>query len=507
MKFATRLWILMMGHLSLSSAPFRWRERISGRPPIIKDYRPHLRRRAFTSTANPRLVLPKMQERQNDKRHRNPFRSKRKESRDENIQDLDPSHPWLNKLRVQRDESNALVAIARIISSVGTTSSGEEIPLDATCSENALSESEQLFKSMVVEDPTGEFMSSDPNMLKAFNNTGLMYEVIRIDTKADMSFTQTEQRLSRRTLLRTSGLRPRDLRRVDPSLSLSTSGPDIAIRDNMLLINIGAVRAIVTNTSAIIFNHPSFPVRRFLRLLRNRIKANFKYAQSSDLDEQKLQVPFELVVGEAALISSSSPMEYDLIKLQPLLAKYVKSLRLKLSKETLEQLREFKQKLTLIETKAEGMRSMLLDLLDDDEDMSGLALAYPEGIEIDKQEQEKRELVIEEWEMLLEYYLLRYETLISEAGRLLEEARDLEETVSLTLSSRRLELSRIELLLSICSLAVASGAMMAGIFGMNLLSGLELVKGVFWTVFGVIFGVEIGLAWVLIGYVRRQGML
>eukprot|EP00466_Bigelowiella_natans_P009377 jgi/Bigna1/84350/fgenesh1_pg.131_\ len=257
----------------------------------------------------------------------------------------------------------------------------------------------------------------------------LMYEVLRIDSKEDMSFTQVEQRLSRRSLLRLSGLRPRDLRRVDPSLSLSTAGPDISVREEMMLINIGSVRAVVTNSSALIFKHPSFTCRRFLRLLRNRMKANYKYAMSSDSEERKLQVPFELVVGEAALISSSSPLEFDLIKAQPLMAKYVSRLKTKMTKagvaqETLEEMRQFKQKLVTVESRAQAM-----------------------------------------------------------------EASDLEDTVSLTLSARRLELSKLELFLSICSLAVGTGAMIAGVFGMNLLNGFEVTPGVFWSVFvGIIVG-------------------
>ncbi|GAB5369132.1 hypothetical protein AAMO2058_001379300 [Amorphochlora amoebiformis] len=373
-----------------------------------------------------------------------------------------------------------------------------------TCLDDAWPLSEDA--PSLLEDAGGEIYSSDPNLIKTFNATGLQYEVVRIDSNPDMSFSEREQKLSRRSLLRLSGLRPRDLRRVDPSLSLSTGGPDISVRDNMLLMNIGEVRAIVTNDSALIFKHPSFTCRRFIRLLGNRIKANYKYAISADLEERKLQVPFELVVGEAALISCSSPLEYDLLTSQPLLAKYVKSLRKKLTKDTLENLRQFKQKMTLVESRAQAMCSMLLDLLDDDDDMRRLALSYPRvgGSEEDK---EKRAMMVEEWEMLLEYYLLRYETISSEASRLLEEARDLEETVSLTLSSRRLELSRVEIFLSICSLAVGCGAMFAGIFGMNLLSGLEISKGVFWGVtFGILAGAS-GVGWILLTYVKNQGII
>jgi Mg2+ and Co2+ transporter CorA len=56
----------------------------------------------------------------------------------------------------------------------------------------------------------------------------------------------------------------------------------------------------------------------------------------------------------------------------------------------------------------------------------------------------------------------------SEAERLLAGARDLEESIGVSLSARRFEVNRLELTLSIASFAAALGAMVAGIFGMNL---------------------------------------
>ena len=77
-------------------------------------------------------------------------------------------------------------------------------------------------------------------------------------------------------------------------------------------------------------------------------------------------------------------------------------------------------------------------------------------------------------ENLLEYYLQRCETVHSEAERLLENTRDLEDSITVSLSARRFEVNKLELMLSIATFATAVGALVAGIFGMNLRNRFEM---------------------------------
>lgn len=48
--------------------------------------------------------------------------------------------------------------------------------------------------------------------------------------------------VKRRDLLRANHLQPRDLRRIDPSLSITKTSPNISVKENCLLINLGGVR-------------------------------------------------------------------------------------------------------------------------------------------------------------------------------------------------------------------------------------------------------------------------
>eukprot|EP00200_Dunaliella_tertiolecta_P018622 CAMPEP_0202398076 /NCGR_PEP_ID=MMETSP1128-20130828/1033_1 /ASSEMBLY_ACC=CAM_ASM_000463 /TAXON_ID=3047 /ORGANISM="Dunaliella tertiolecta, Strain CCMP1320" /LENGTH=824 /DNA_ID=CAMNT_0049001133 /DNA_START=49 /DNA_END=2524 /DNA_ORIENTATION=- len=122
-------------------------------------------------------------------------------------------------------------------------------------------------------------------------------------------------------------------------------------------------------------------------------------------------------------------------------------------------------------------------------------------------EQEEEEYEVEEVEDLMEYYLQRASAAQSEAERLLAGARDLEESIGVSLSARRFEVNRLELTLSIASFAAAIGAVVAGIFGMNMRSMLENSILGFW---GVACFILLGctfLFFTILRYTRRKRIL
>lgn len=87
----------------------------------------------------------------------------------------------------------------------------------------------------------------------------------------------------------------------------------------------------------------------------------------------------------------------------------------------------------------------------------------------------------------------------SEAERMLAGARDLEESIGVSLSARRYEVNRLELMLSIGSFAAAIGAMLAGLFGMNMRSNLESSALGFW---GISAAIVLGCAAIFVAVMR-----
>ena len=338
----------------------------------------------------------------------------------------------------------------------------------------------------------------------------VVYEVLRVSHSGRASSIV----LSKKDILRHLGVAPRDLRRVDPSLSLTTTPPALLVRDKALLLNLGSVRAIVTKKEMFIFEPWRDAGQAFLQNFRERLDAKRSDVDSlselpadrTPLTEERLRsgnggrsvhldasnaaliaddanvaasnsvqfdIPFELDAVEAALVVATQSLEEMMIKSSQRLSDMMSSMpsQSKVTAERLEELRRVKQVLLQLDARAGALRQTLLDILDDDEDVRGMVFIDTAENEAGK---EMDDAIEEEVENLIEYYLQRHETCHSEAERLLSGARDLEESLSVSLSSRRYEVTRMELTLSIASFATSLGAMVAGIFGMNLQSRLEM---------------------------------
>ncbi|CAM6129643.1 unnamed protein product [Calypogeia fissa] len=311
-----------------------------------------------------------------------------------------------------------------------------------------------------------------------------VYEVIQVSH----SGRALKKLVSRRQLLRTSGLRLRDLRRVDPSLWVTNSAPALLVRDQAILLNLGSLRAIASTQEVLIFDHKSKGARSFIGTLIPRLNDHHNSSV----------VPFELEVVESALISRTQRLEQALMDVEPGVLELLEVLPTCMTADLLEELRVSKQALVEIGSKAGALRQMLLELLEHPQDIRRMVImgricslgkdgtsvdcAVPE----DKQVAEDEE---EEMEMLLEYYLQRCESTHGQAMKLLSSAKEMEDSIAVNLSSRRLEVSRLELLLQVATFCAALGALIAGIFGMNLKSYLEERVLAFWlTTGGIIFG-------------------
>ncbi|CAL8467778.1 g7316 [Coccomyxa elongata] len=441
-----------------------------------------------------------------------------------------------------------------------------------------------------------------------------IYEVLRVDPAGKTRRIYVK----RRDLLRANGLQPRDLRRIDPSLSLTKTSPNITIKENVLVINLGGVRSVIRADKCLLFEPNSVCSQKFLDILCPRLQAaegherqqNSIYSQ----DEEK-PPPFELEILEAALMVATGRLDAELVSVSKRVSNVLMNLPRDITPVNLEELRRVKQCLVELESKADNLRDMLEELMDDDdevckmnltsrpkreerrrlrererlergmereremarssaasssseigshdgagnkgrsssseewerrnmsepgtatssahesqttprtssssllragrwdsdrdrgyeEDGEGYVEAEAALEEMDDAEMEERE--VEETEDLLEYYLQRAAGTQSEAERLLAGARDLEESIGVSLSARRFEVNRLELTLSIGSFAAALGAMVAGIFGMNLRSTLEDSVIGFW---GTTVGIVLCCVWVffaLFSYTRRRRIL
>ena len=89
-------------------------------------------------------------------------------------------------------------------------------------------------------------------------------------------------------------------------------------------------------------------------------------------------------------------------------------------------------------------------------------------------------------EMLFENYLNEIEWIASEVEEVIDEITNTEENVVLQLDLLRNRILRFELSLSMSSYVVTCGALITGLFGMNLISHLETDRRIFYVVTAII---------------------
>ncbi|KAH9700099.1 Magnesium transporter MRS2-11 [Citrus sinensis] len=288
-----------------------------------------------------------------------------------------------------------------------------------------------------------------------------VYEVVEVKSNGVVS----TRKINRRQLLKSSGLRPRDIRSIDPSLFLTNSMPSLLVREHAILLNLGSLRAITMQERVFIFDY-------------NRTC----YKTSKTLTEAVISNVLDI------LTALYLPQVQGLLEVLPN----------RLTADILEQLRISKQTLVELSSRAGALRQMLLDLLEDPHEIRRICIMGKNctlrrgnddvecSVPLEKQIAEEEE---EEIEMLLENYLQRCESCHGQSERLLDSAKEMEDSIAVNLSSRRLEVSRVELLLQVGAFCVAVGALIAGIFGMNLKSYLEEHVFAFWlTTAGIIVG-------------------
>ncbi|KAE8720219.1 Magnesium transporter MRS2-A [Hibiscus syriacus] len=345
-----------------------------------------------------------------------------------------------------------------------------------------------------------------------------VYEVVEVKSNGVVS----TRKINRRQLLKSSGLRPRDIRSVDPSLFLTNSGPSLLVREHAILLTLGSLRAIAMRDCVLIFDYHRKGGKAFMDTLLPRLNAmNGGHC-----------MPFELEVVEAALLSRIQRLEQRLMDIEPrcrdgkrvrfrgfrtasapigagidiILAgsgrvwiykvvpvvgggwvqALLEELPYKLTADILEQLRIGKQNLVELGSRAGALRQMLLDLLEDPHEIRRICIigrncTLKKGTDemecslpLEKMIAEEEE---EEIEMLLENYLQRCESCHGQAERLLDSAKEMEDSIAVNLSSRRLEVSRVELLLQVGTFCVAVGALVAAKTRIGQMSGYQNLHG------------------------------
>eukprot|EP00815_Leptocylindrus_aporus_P011610 CAMPEP_0116070988 /NCGR_PEP_ID=MMETSP0322-20121206/13438_1 /TAXON_ID=163516 /ORGANISM="Leptocylindrus danicus var. apora, Strain B651" /LENGTH=340 /DNA_ID=CAMNT_0003559103 /DNA_START=470 /DNA_END=1489 /DNA_ORIENTATION=+ len=171
----------------------------------------------------------------------------------------------------------------------------------------------------------------------------------------------------------------------------------------------------------------------------------------------------------------------------------------------LTELLQLKNKIDNLEANCVEFAGALSEIVRNDEDMSAMLLDGYHIVEDSSSEKQRmgnnnfRSSINDrtiQVELLFEDYLLQIEEIISSLRAVQSNVRNTEEVVDIELDLVRNNIMKFELLLEMTSLAVGCGALITGLFGMNLVSHLEEHNLMFYYTSAFIVAIMGGLAYV-----------
>ncbi|POM73433.1 CorA Metal Ion Transporter (MIT) Family [Phytophthora palmivora] len=258
----------------------------------------------------------------------------------------------------------------------------------------------------------------------------------------------------------------RDIRRMENAFSASNE-PSITLRMQAIFFSADPLRAIVLRDSCLVY------VPDGADSLISMLKQDFLSNARDNADS-----PFEFRALEALLATLSRYFRSEYDQLSPAIVADLEHLvQGHIDSRELERLREFKNTMNEFESQVDGVRRVLMELLDNEED---LRLLYLTKI------YEDPELLFDLWsfdseeaEVLIENYLQDIFSTRTTAELLQHRITNTESLVTLKLDSKRNYLLGIELIFSLVSINISVGTLISGVFGMNLTSGLAEASGWF----------------------------
>ncbi|KAL1413465.1 magnesium ion transporter [Vanrija albida] len=291
------------------------------------------------------------------------------------------------------------------------------------------------------------------------------------------NWTVEEGSYKKTDLCRAHDLDPRDLRKLDsltPSLT-PTLVPVILTRRTCILISILTFRALIKPDRVIIFEAPgteeSETTREFKRHLQSNIRAGLlpehERHEYSEHHDHHLELNYEHRALESVLVAAANALESEMDFVRGLVKELLNNLEHDINREYLRQLLHYSRRLAGFQSRAKNVKLAVDELLDSDEDMSAMYLT-------DRKQGKPRALHDhDQLELLLESFTKQVEEIVSEIDTTVANMQSTQEISELMLDSSRNALLALDVKVSMATLGIGAGALVAGIFGMNLATSLE----------------------------------
>lgn len=251
-----------------------------------------------------------------------------------------------------------------------------------------------------------------------------------------------------------------------------------------ILIEILSLRMLIWKDSCIMLEHAEQPLHHHRDCLsehahHHRIQKQFLTKALESLSNEKghyefsnvlklyqnscENIEFEQMMLETALSVTVQKFERHLRVLSPAVDLLLQQIAENPNSNMLRRLLAVKKSLGDFESNVLNLSRILQGLLSNDEDLIGLYLT------------QKRAKISEheEVELLLESYLSDLEDIHSNIRKIKDRIEDTHHFIGAHLDTARNKMIQMSLFMEMGTLSLGSGALIAGIFGMNLTHGLE----------------------------------
>lgn len=161
-------------------------------------------------------------------------------------------------------------------------------------------------------------------------------------------------------------------------------------------------------------------------------------------------------------------------------------------REKLRTLLQVSRKLNAFLSRAKAVKGAVVEVLENEEDMQLMYLSHPPPSPSPSPPASSSgassvysPTEMDELELLLESFDKQVEEVVAETAQLSSDISNTQEVVELILDNNRNKLLALDLKTSIVTMGISAGTLWAGLFGMNLKSGLEEGDYAFLTISGI----------------------
>ncbi|KDO32726.1 hypothetical protein SPRG_02424 [Saprolegnia parasitica CBS 223.65] len=288
-------------------------------------------------------------------------------------------------------------------------------------------------------------------------------------------------------------LHMRDLRKLDHTFS-ATNEPSIAVRKQVILVNADPLRGVIMRDCCLLFVPNGADT--LIQLLRNKMALS---------KSEEGHIHFEFRALEAIFYSICKMLSSDCERLISVVSEALSRLAgAQLSSGEIEVLHILKNKVNEFESQVTGLRRVLMELLENEQDLKLLYLT--KMYENPYMTRDMFAFDSEEAEALLEAYLQDIHSMRAKVRLIQQRMANTENVVMLKMDAVRNSLLSIDTMFGLIMLCLNFAMFVASSFGMNLVSGYETTPHLFWGVLGS--SVSISMVLILLGvrFFKRQGI-